>query len=113
MSNLHYDQFIVSRKRGEGEKDRKRRGERSESTTKEGCDHLTYGLQCVTQLAVRRERERERERRERGGGGEREREKEREREREREVQRGRGGRGGVLERSERMRGRVCPFDLWS
>ena len=27
MSNLHYDQFMVSRKSGEGEKDRKRRGE--------------------------------------------------------------------------------------
>ena len=36
MSNLHYDQFIVSRKRGEGEKDRKERGRRSESQQREG-----------------------------------------------------------------------------
>ena len=84
MSNLHYDQLIVSRKRGKGEKDRKERGERSKGTREGGCDHLTYGLQCTTQSAVR---------------GERERERETEREREREVQRGRGGRGGVPERS--------------
>ena len=30
MSNLHYDQFIVSRKMREGERDRKRTGGRSE-----------------------------------------------------------------------------------
>ena len=91
MSNLHYDQF--KQKEGGGREGQEEKGGRSESTTKEGCDHLTYGLQCVTQLAVRR-------------GGERE----RERERVREV---RGERGVVLERNERMRGRVCPFDLWS
>ena len=33
MSNLHYDQFIVSRKRGEGEKER---GRRSESQQRKG-----------------------------------------------------------------------------
>ena len=73
----HYDQLTVSRKRregkkrwgrGGGERDRKRRGERSESMRVGGYDHLAYGRQCMTQPAVG-ERGKERER-ERGGGGE-------------------------------------------